>query len=281
MAGHENISGVPESEINSLSATRNSRFREITGKPIRAVTEILHKQFPNLTANDITALGVVGVAVGSALAVQENKNSNGAPFGKTLVLGALGVASALDVFDGSMARLIKEESPEKANPHGQLVDTVADRVQETTLAISRAISAHNRGDKIGEVLALVSGISNAAPSLMRAIAEARGVAVSESGKNVIGFFGTRAGRTITGLVSTVNPEIKGVPVQKILDTVNIIANTITAADRLIVATGPLDPNKYMSLSVMEEAEERSIVLAGTAGVTILAAGVVYALNKKH
>lgn len=280
MAGNENLGSVPDGQINSLSTTRNSKLRGATSNSVRFATEILHKQFPSLTANDITAIGVVGVTIGATLAVKENKNPNTTPFKKALAFGVLGAASALDALDGSLARLIVEEDPKKKNPHGQLVDTVADRIQETTLAIARAVSAHDRGDKAGEILALISGISNSAPSFMRAVAEAKGIVVPESGKNTIGFFGTRVGRTITGMLSTVNPEIKGVPVQKILDTVNIIANTVTAVDRFIVATGPVDPNREVLLPMMEEAEERSIVLAGTAGATILAAGVTYVLNRK-
>ncbi len=276
MNGQERLGYLPGNlGEENMSATRNSMARKLVDAPVKLVATNLHKRFPNVTANQVTAAGILGVGLGSMLSVGETS-----PMTKKVAVGVLGFSSALDGLDGALARVIKTEDPSRANPYGNLVDAAADRIQEATLGMSRMISSQKRADKSGEVLALVSVISNGAPSLMRAIAESRGIAVSESGGNPLGFLGTRTGRTITGILSTVYPEVKGVSIQKILDTLNIAANTFTTVSRFRKAFISRKIEKSLKPQAIEEAEERAIVLSGTFAATAMTAGATYILGSK-
>ncbi len=292
---HEKFNQSPDA--NSVSQTRNSKFREMTKLPIDISTKFFHRKFPSITPNQITTAGVIGVGIGGALAAAEDRKRNNT--GRAIALGILGAASILDAFDGSLARVIEAEDPTKKNPDGQLIDTAADRIQETTLAIFRVISAQKRGDNLGEVLALLSGISNGAPSLLRAIAESRGIVVPEGGGSIIGFFGTRLGRTISGILSTDFAVVDGKPVQKTLDKYgitflpqieninlqnfidagNIATNTFTAVNRF-KAISNSNNDKPINLKIMEEAETRTLVLSATMAATVMAAGITYSINKR-
>ena len=266
---------------SSSSKTRNAWFREATCGSIQSITKVLHECFPDLTADHITVAGVVGVAIGAVIAETQNRNTDNNLSRKIPTVLFLGAASILDAFDGAIARLRAKESSGADNSHGQLVDVIADRIQEATLATSRAVSANKRGDRAGELLAYVSEMSNVAPSLMRAISETRGVTVPEAGRNVIGFLGTRVGRSMTVIASTVFPEIRGIPTQKIIDILNITANALTTYDRTKTAFSEPETDNLLPSDKREEAEVRAKVLTGIAGATIISAiGTYVVLRNK-
>ena len=223
---------LPDQQVSNLSVsqTRNSKLREVTANPIQSVTDRLHETFPSLTPNQITALGAIGTAIGSAMAASGETDS------KVMPLSILTTSALLDAFDGALARKIETEKPGSIDfKKGAIYDSISDRTQELFMALSRAIQAYKRGDKLGQISALLNGISNSLPSTAKAYAETRGVAVSESGKGIAGFLGTRVGRATMGITTTVFPEMRGAPIQVIADALVTSANLSTAIDRISAA----------------------------------------------
>lgn len=278
MNGQERLSYVPE---KNMSATRNSPLRRLAGVPAEYAAKELHRVAPGISADHITFAGLGGVVLGSAIAATgENPN---------LAMGILTASSSLDGLDGPMARLIKAEDPSKANPHGGLIDAGADRIQEGAMGASRIIAADKRGDKKGKILAFVSTVSNGIPSFIRAISESRGISVSESGGNILGFFGTRTGRTITGTLATAYPEeVVKIKVgnksikfnlQHGLDALNIAANSFTTISRLRAIFFPKENQKPLEQKVIKEAKERAVVMGATFAANVMAAGIAYKVGR--
>lgn len=216
--------------------TRNSWLRKKTSVPIEIVTQRLHECFPDLTGDHVTLAGLLGVAAGAILAEKQNERGNVTLTDRLPTFVALALSSFCDAFDGPMARLIAQESPDKSHPlRGQIFDTASDRLGEMAMSISRAVTAHKRSDTLGEFLAYSSAFSNTIPSLSKALAESTSHVVPEAGKGPAGFLGTRVGRTLTNIPATVFPEFNKFPLQKTLDCINILANIITASDRIVTA----------------------------------------------
>lgn len=218
--------------FESVTQARNSRIRELTVGAISGVAERLHQSLPDFSPDHVTFLGTVGVALGAILAEYHHRKKPGEILSALPSLGVLMGASLMDAVDGSLARLIAQENPESVYfSRGQVVDACADRTQEFIMALSRAVSAHHRQDKAGEVLAFMAGLTSSLPGIFRALTETLGATVPETGKDALGFLGTRAGRALTGIAATVFPEIKDMPLQVTLDAITIIANLRTTCHR--------------------------------------------------
>jgi CDP-diacylglycerol--glycerol-3-phosphate 3-phosphatidyltransferase len=95
--------------------------------------------------------------------------------GRYLVAGfALLGTGLLDLFDGALARLRKEESR-----HGALLDSVTDRVADTIVYGSLFLAEGIRGGKLVAGLALASLVVGLLVSHLRAQAESAGTAMTE------------------------------------------------------------------------------------------------------
>lgn len=218
--------------LESVNEARNSEIRELSAGIINGVAERLHQFLPGLSPDQVTFLGTAGVALGAILAEHHHRKKPGEIVSSLPSLGVLVVASSMDALDGSLSRVIAKENPEKADfSRGQVIDACADRAQEFILALSRAVSAQQRQDRVGETLAFMTGLTNPLPGIFRALTETSGLTVPETGKDALGFFGTRIGRALTGIAATVFPEIKGVPLQAALDFLTVIANLRTTTHR--------------------------------------------------
>jgi len=256
--------------------TRNSRIRELTQKPITAVSEKLHQVFPSLHPDHINLAGIVGTAIGSMMAKRQNFE-NSTVKKKLLSTAVLGISALMDALDGSLARVIQKEDPAKINTkRGQIQDAIVDRTSEAAMSISRIVSAEDRGDKIGKFFALSSGLTNLLPSLTRAEAERHGKIVPEAGTGLAGLMGTRIGRTATGIITTVFPEFKKIPVQTILDAITTVSNTMTTVDRIRKGK---EAQATLSNEKKEEAKAREMILAGLAVLIAGAALAAYTRKK--
>jgi phosphatidylglycerophosphate synthase len=267
-----------ESKTDSVSVTRNSEIRRKLAGTIDSITQKLHEAFPDAIANDITLLGVIGTGVGAGIASMRDGDHSQKDDVLTGLSTVINIASqGTDAFDGSMARLISKETHQPMNPNGQLYDVASDRLGELLLSLGRVISAEKRHDSLGSFAALATAVTSPLPSTARAYAESKGTAVPETGKGVLGLVGTRVGRAFLGILATEFPEIKGVPVQVIADTLITTANIITTTQRLKAHHADAAP---LPMEIQTDAKKRLKLLGTISVVSAVAAGVTYTLTRK-
>jgi phosphatidylglycerophosphate synthase len=280
---------------------RNLRIRELAAPLVDTSVAWLHEQFPWLTPNEVTVLGTLGTAVGAYLAQKDHETSP-ERFSWRGFIVLVGSACG-DFLDGALARLIKKEAsevvysepgvtvtiapitsdpeqPEKEVNAGAVIDAVGDRLGELVMALSRANSAHDRGDLVGEILAYLVAITNAFPSFLRAQVETQGRIVPEGGRDALGFVGTRVGRFLTSTVATVLPKVGPIPVQPILDATTSLANLKTTRDRLHILT-QTPASEVLPLSPAEKATARIRGKALLAVVALAFAGAALGFRHHH
>ncbi len=134
----------------------NAHFRAVTDRVVIPIGRGMVRV--GLTANAITTLGLVGVFIGMSLLLA------GRPvLGGWIVAGA----TALDAFDGTVARLTNTQSP-----FGAFYDSVADRVADATIFGACAWVA--REDPLVFTLVIVAFAAALITSYVRAKAESLG-----------------------------------------------------------------------------------------------------------
>lgn len=254
-----------------ISATRNSRIRERTSHITTGFAGVVDRTIPGLSPTHLNILGVAMVAAGSALAIRRRG------FLSTVLIVA---GSCLDAVDGPLARTKAKKDPKSVDfKRGQIYDAIGDRAQEVSGAICRGISAHKRGDKLGELFAFITAVTSTLPSITRAYAETLGKAVPESGKGVLGLIGTRVGRAAGGILATTFPEIKGVRTQAQIDALMSLSNIKTTIDRLGAAK-----NAEITLpsEIREDAKNRLKALGAFGALAIGASLFTYwRLNRQQ
>lgn len=259
----------------SLSITRNSHLRENTMDIIQTVVNRLHAALPVLTPTHLNMIGALGVSSASALLSMRNGDASF----RDMALTALSIpqilgSTLMDVLDGTLARTLEAENPGRINfDLGQLFDVLADQTGEKAMAFSRAVSAHKRQDRWGEIMALIEAVATSLPSLTRAYAETKGHAVPETGRGLVGITGTRVGRVVLEIASTVFPEVHKVPLQLLADGIITVSSIITAADRLKIGLS-MDP-ATLSPDVRKQAETRFKALALFTGLSLGATIAAY------
>lgn len=251
---------------------RNSPLRKFVGPAAEGVAHKIHEYAPNLDPNYVTLAGLGLTGVGAALLAAEvrmpDSHSRNAVRWGGYALIALG--NALDAVDGALARSMDERN-DTHKRIGQLVDAASDRVMEAIMALQRLDRARHEKNSAGEIAALGSLGTNTLPSVARALAESRGVMVSETG-GPVGFLGTRAGRFGTAAVSTVFPKL-----QPVLDTINTAANIVSTGTRLNSA---ITQNSVRE-DIKGPGKERLAVLASVGvGVLALASALAYSGRKR-
>lgn len=268
--GHEQ----QPSPTHVVSETRNSPLRDKSADAIQFAVDRLHEAIPGLTPTHLNVLGVVGVTAASALLTLRRKDAFLRD--KVLTAGSLALAvgaTFLDAFDGTLARTLEAETPGSMNfETGQILDVWADQAGEKVMAFSRAAQAHKKRNRLGVALALIESVATSLPSLTRAFAE-KNHAVPETGKGLFGLAGTRVGRAVLEIASTVVPEIHGVPVQELSDAIIIISSIITAADRLKIGLSK-DP-ATLPPEIRKQAETRFRALAIFTGLSLGATIAAY------
>ena len=267
--------------LSSVTATRNSELRRITAHIPRILARRLHDKFPDLTADHLTFLGAIGTGIGGFIATLRNGENSPKNKKLTITSGLVMVASAgMDALDGQLAREMEQSNPGSGNLlAGQVKDAASDSFQELFLSIARAISAHKRGSKLGEIMALVNGATNSLSRLSRAFAESRQKPVPETGVGPVGIIGTRAGLAVLGIAATLFPEVREVPVQVAVDALVTGANIVTALQRTEIALDKSAPT--LDEKTRQEAEIRFKALLVIEAISIGAAVITYKLLHSH
>ena len=242
---------VEQNPSISVGIGRNSSVREAT-RPIReGVAVFLDRKFPWITADMITAFGLACNLGGAVFSARENNPNHTeetllwelAP-DMLLITGAIA-----DAFDGPKAEIEKEKRRKrdpyyKEDDKGQLKDAMADRIGTLAKGLSRAISAYQRGDKVGEYMAYANVVTSFFSSITRARAESRLLEVPENGSDPLEFVGNHVGRTILDTISTSRPILRQrFNIQRMLDVVSTIG-TLKVADARLKNGKPVDREKF-------------------------------------
>lgn len=133
----------------------------------RWVTEPVVRPLARLgvTPNMLTVLGVLGNAGAGVLAAE----------GEFLFAGiAVLLASALDMFDGALAR-----ATGRATPFGAVFDATLDRVSEAAVLFGLLVFYSDRGEQSEELLIFAAVVGSVLVSYVRARAEVIGLKLRE------------------------------------------------------------------------------------------------------
>jgi phosphatidylglycerophosphate synthase len=159
------------SEVNP----QNSQLRESTKDYFYKTADLLHKTFPNLTANQLTMGRAIATVVSSEAIVRSSHRRSRIPSS----LGYIAFELA-DGVDGNLARIrdIDDNSP---SLRGNLYDTISDKTVETYNCFRVAYRSIESGDNVGATINVLAGITSPLPALFRAKAEANNLVVKENG----------------------------------------------------------------------------------------------------
>jgi len=118
-----------------------------------------------VTPNMITVLGLIGNIGAAALAAD----------GRFLIAGIVVlIASALDMFDGALARATGQ-----ATPFGSAFDATVDRISEAAVLFGLLVFFSDRGGSTEELLIFVAVVGSILVSYVRARAEILGLRMRE------------------------------------------------------------------------------------------------------
>lgn len=261
------------------SEVRNSHLRRHTSifdEPM----EWAHQTFRWLKADHLTVIGIGFSILGIEVAEYQNRMGKYSPKLTLLAITSSVVGALNDLWDGKLARLERAEiTNQKQNHHhekmGQVKDPAADGFIEGYQALASAQTAYQRGDKFGVKAALFKLRTTNLARTVKAVANSFGVAVPETYSFLDPrFWGTSLGRKAPNYIATMAPEIKGIPVQAILDTASGVANVLVAADRIsrIFFTKPT-----LSRKEVEHGRTRAVYL----GVQSIANFYASKIAEKH
>ncbi|MBI5127625.1 CDP-alcohol phosphatidyltransferase family protein [Candidatus Roizmanbacteria bacterium] len=217
-----------------LKETQNSPLRRIFTPITDGTAKLLIKAIPGIKADHITYAGLGLTVLGSFARFMLPEKLLSASNISTASLGLMLFGVLCDGIDGAVARNV-EKPPGYHELEGMLTDVVHNRLGETAMAASRIFAAGLRRDPIGIFLATVSGITSPLPSVFRALSEAEGSKVDESGNNPIAKLGTRVPRAIFAISSTAFPQAEindaTIPIQPIADLLSTAGNIAALVER--------------------------------------------------
>lgn len=261
------------SETAEVKNPRNSQWRTVFAQPVNSSVAALAEHFPNLSPNTVTILGTAMLGVLSGLTAELEKRQQLTTTKAAGLLIGYGLSNATDALDGGLARHKIANGKLHNSENGQLVDAVADRIQEAITVWIAMYRAYLNGDKPWLLLASLQAITNPLSSFLRAYAEKHGITVPESGKSPLDVFGTRLGRAFGGSLAYI-PHIPIGPtsVQAIHNGLGAAANIKVGAQRLeAVRTANVtepDPSPETT-KLQKDAEKRFLAL----GITLLATSI--------
>ena len=210
-----------------IEKTRNSPFREVS-KIFYPLAKKLNDF--GIKANQVTLAGTYLTGLGSLLKMSEKQFGTDFSF---FALGLFVLGLTCDGLDGALARISGT-----ADKEGAVYDLVNDRVQELLLTTTRIANASERRDILGVIAATLAGLTNPLPSYIRAMVEAKGGCVPETGKNPLSFLGTRAPRTGLAILATCFPEVAidytKSPFQPIADLLITVGNVFSTDRKSVV-----------------------------------------------
>lgn len=145
--------------MNSLRLLSGRRPARLIDPVVRVLVAL------GVTPLMLTLGGFLGNVVAAALVA-----GGALPAGGVVML----VASALDLFDGAVAR-----ATGKASDFGALLDSTFDRLSEAAVLFGVLVYVTGRGDREAALLVFVAVVGSIMVSYVRAKAEASGVALTE------------------------------------------------------------------------------------------------------
>ncbi len=287
---------------------RNSAVRKFFQKSLENTASTVHEHFPQLTANHISILSLVGVsATVLCTALLERKTGTISKKQAFWLILLYVLSSILDGFDGTLAREIAQKHPEIVQPkidsilHGQNVDVTGDRIGEAALALLGMVRAEQHTDTLWFISASLAAITNPLPSVLRAKTEeltpdngqvgSPDLKIKEGGRNILESLGTRQGRFAIAIGSLL-PYIKhssGISLQAVLTLAQASANISVTIDRARKAKQAealqqtLANTKTKESNTQIQAKTRKkvlgVVTAGILGGTTLTAAAL--LHKRY
>jgi CDP-diacylglycerol---glycerol-3-phosphate 3-phosphatidyltransferase len=166
-----------------------------------------------VTPNMLTVLGLLG-NIGAAFL---------AAGGEFLWAGvAVLAASAIDMFDGALARATGQ-----ATPFGSAFDATLDRVSEAAVLFGLLVYFSDRGDRTEELLIFVAAVSSLLVSYVRARAEIIGVQMKEG-------FGTRFERVLIMGIGLMAADVIDLDILTAVLWILAILASFTALQRLVM-----------------------------------------------
>ncbi|MBI2329781.1 CDP-alcohol phosphatidyltransferase family protein [Candidatus Daviesbacteria bacterium] len=236
---------APPEETKKGSAVRNSKLRELTDFVDPSLEAIYNKYNPKdkIKAWHITLAGVAFSIAGIEVAEHQNRTGKRSIAGTALAITLGLIGATLDLIDGKWARTARnkmtdEEEKAKDEKYGRAEDPFADGVIEAWQGGSAAYTAWKRGDLLGVLLAVARVATTNLPRTAKAIAGIRGHKVPEtySFKNLLNgdirTFGTSFGRKPLNYGATLVDQAKGIPLQRIEDSLAVSGNAIVTAERI-------------------------------------------------
>lgn len=193
------VSGV-EGAVN-VDAARNGYLRRATVSGFRKVAEKIHTNFPTVSPNHVTLIGLGIEVLGTRLAELQSRKEN--PSKGVLVSASIlkSVGYGLDGVDGPLSKF----KPQHNTDVGQILDYAVDRIEESDAAFSRARGATTQ---VGRLAGWGVAVTCNMPGIARALTEEKGKVVPEHGRNALELFGTRPGRVLLDMVATFLPQVQ-------------------------------------------------------------------------
>ncbi len=264
--------------------TGKSLLREQTDFIFDGVARGIHKVAPRITPDHIThtgtALAISGFALAEMIKIHPGLKT---PTLRKTAAGLQVLGALLDKLDGSLAKVINEQTPgAHDSKQGQITDVKADRTQEQARGAMAAFGAHLRQDLVGEAAALLNLKTSVKPSLSRAEAEKEGIFVPEMGRNPLQMFGTRGGRVVLNLFSTnIDKKVLGVSLQAWIDLFGSLANmqTYNAREAARQETQPTENPTEKQIELKENAALRAPVLVKSDRTSDTLATGIFLINR--
>ncbi len=264
---------------------QNSKIRAKTAAVRFGIARELHEA--GITATQVTVGALILKTAGYAVAEWQNITGNKNKFLRVGSFVAVLAGELGDAIDGPLSTFSEKD------PNGGHKDTLADRAGEVAPNFFKAIRAHLLGHRYGSKVALINAVETTLPSAIKGEREAEGYSLPENVRGIklpdekggrrflnkaiycataiVGFLGGRTGRPFLNMPATFFPET-----QPVLDTIQIVANTYAAEERVRY---PFD--KQHKRDMPEELQHDSLVKTGLlAGVMAISYLGARALNRK-
>jgi len=150
---------IEEDSKENKNETFTAMLRRIFTEPLNRIGATLHGW--GVTANMITAVGLIGTVIGAFLVADGRMVSGG------ILIGVMG---ALDGLDGAVARASGE-----TKVFGAFIDSVSDRYGELVIYAALSWYFSSTGNSLGVVLSILALGGSVLVSYTRARAEGLGV----------------------------------------------------------------------------------------------------------
>ena len=154
---------------------RNSEYRELSESLLGRPVKLFHRRFRGVKADHVSIAGALFSMAGIHLMESQHRAQKYSPKHTLAAVGLVGVGMLLDLFDGKLARVIRQEMTEEKEKYedekkGQAKDPLFDGVTETFQLLESAYTAHELGNRIGVKAAIFNLVTSNIPRTFKAVA---------------------------------------------------------------------------------------------------------------